>query len=213
MQIMIIKISPAHKTNIYFIYSPRVFVLHHLIAIFAIKRKRPNIYLALFRMKIKYLIVIIVLLIEHSFCHAQTFSLIVKSDSLAFLVLKSDSTTDQWRLPYPTYRFCTGDVDGDGKTDAMVGVINSTRFYPQKGKRLFVFKNKNGRVRPLWLGSKLGGILQDFRFINGRIRSLETTTDRKYVVAEYVWQVFGFSFERFIAKGVKKDVAVQLFNN
>ena len=64
--------------------------------------------------------------------YAQSFELRKQNDSLYFL--------NDWRLPYPVYQFQTGDVDGDGSEDAMVGVIKGTRFYPQEGRRLFIFK-------------------------------------------------------------------------
>ena len=140
------------------------------------------------------------------------FSLEQKNDTLSELTLRTDSTYDHWTLPYPVYRFCTGDVDGDGSIDAMVGVIKKTRYFRTKGRRLFIFKNYHGLVRPLWLGSKLGGILEDFRFTDGKIRSLESTTDGKYVVAEYRWAHFGLGFERFIAKNITKEEALVLFN-
>lgn len=140
------------------------------------------------------------------------FSLIQRNDSLYALTLQTDSTSDQWELPYPVYRFCTGDVDGDGSIDAMVGVVKGTRFHPEKGHRLFIFKNYKGLVRPLWLGSKLGGILEDFRFTDGKIRSLERTTDGRYVVAEYRWAHFGMGFERFLVKNVGREEAMNIFN-
>ena len=131
---------------------------------------------------------------------------------------------DEWRLPYPVYQFQTGDVDGDGSMDAMVGVIKKTRFYPM-GKRLFIFKQIDGtnpkgeackKVRPMWLGSKLGGILEDFRYVApaegdslGRIRALESTTDSLYVVSDYKWSGFGMKFERFVIKGVDKETALK----
>ena len=94
-------------------------------------------------------------------------------------------------------------VDGDGSTDCMVGVIKPTRYYPTPARRLFIFKNFRGHVRPLWMGSKLGGILKDFRFLpdteGGIIRAVESTTDGLFVVAEYRWQGFGMGFERFLA--------------
>ena len=142
----------------------------------------------------------------------QKFTLEQENDTLSFLTLKTDSTSDQWRLPYPVYQFCTGDVDGDGSIDAIVGVVKSTRYYKEKGRRLFIFKNYKGFVRPLWLGSKLGGILKDFRFKDGLIRSLECTTDGKYVVAEYRWAHFGMGFERFLAKNVTREEAIDIFN-
>lgn len=141
----------------------------------------------------------------------QEFSLEQKNDTLSFLTLKTDSTCDRWELPYPVYQFCTGDVDGNGSTDAMVGVVKSTRYYKEKGRRIFIFKNYNGYVRPLWMGSKLGGILEDFRFKDGLIRSLETTKDGKYVVAEYRWAHFGMGFERFLIKNVTREEAISIF--
>lgn len=143
---------------------------------------------------------------------AQTFSIEMVNDSLNYLTLKTDSTTDKWPLPYPVYRLDTADVNGDGRTEALVGVIKSTRFYPQKGRRLFVFKNYKNRVRAMWMGSKLGGILQDFRFVDGVVRSLETTTKGQYVVAEYRWQGFGFEFVRFLAVKVNREEALKVFN-
>ena len=134
----------------------------------------------------------------------QSFELRCEHDSLYWL--------NDWRLPYPVYQFQTGDVDGDGRTDAMVGVVKSTRFYKEKGRRLFIFKEVNGKARPLWLGSKLGGILQDFRFIDGRIRALETTTDGCYFVTEYKWSGFGMAFDHYIVKGTNRQTAIKYFN-
>lgn len=135
---------------------------------------------------------------------AQTYELRKTHDSLYSL--------NDWRLPYPVYQFQTGDVDGDGSIDAMVGVIKSTRFYPEKGRRLFIFKQVNGKVRPMWLGSKLGGILQDFRFKDGYIRSLEMTTDSLYVVADYKWAGFGMAFDHYLIKGTDKETATKYFS-
>lgn len=135
---------------------------------------------------------------------AQTFQLRKEHDSLFWL--------NEWRLPYPVYRFQTGDVDGDGHADAMVGVVKATRFYPEKGRRLFIFKQVKGKVRPLWLGSRLGGILQDFRFVgNGHIRSLETTAYGQYVVSEYRWGSFGMAFDHYIVKGTDRKTAYKYF--
>lgn len=161
----------------------------------------------------------------------QTFELRQENDSLYWLGVKGGSKNDAWRLPYPVYQFQTGDVDGDGSEDAMVGVIKGTRFYPEKARRLFIFKQIDGhtaageackKARPLWLGSKLGGILEDFRFVEpadtadgdrrGIIRALESTTDSLYVVSDYVWSGFGMKFDHYIIKGVDKLTAIKTFS-
>ena len=136
---------------------------------------------------------------------SQTFTLETVNDTLHYLVLTTGSEQDRWPLPYPVYQFQTGDVDGNGTVDALVGVIKKTRFHREVGRRLFILKNYHGHVRPLWMGSKLGGILQDFRYVEptgtdkaGIIRALETTADGQYVVSDYRWDDFGLSFVRFL---------------
>ena len=144
-------------------------------------------------------------------CHAQTFALERLSDSLCILTLTTDSTCDRWRLPYPVYRLETGDVDGNGTIEALVGVVKPTRFHPKPARRLFIFKNYNGLVRPLWLGSQLGGTLQDFRFRDGRVRSLETNAKGEYTVAEYRWRGFGLVFERYLIRNSEETKARETF--
>ena len=103
-------------------------------------------------------------------------------------------------------------MDGDGQADALVGVIKRTRYYPEKGRRLFIFHLVNGKSRPLWLSSKLGGTLVDFRYIaGGTVRSLETSSDGSYSVAEWRWKDFGLSFERFLVHRVDQQTAIAAF--
>ena len=144
-------------------------------------------------------------------CWGQTFSLVQKNDSLYLLTLTTDSMTHQWSLPYPVYRMETGDVDGNGTIEALVGVVKATRFYPEKGRRLFIFKNYEGLVRPMWLGSKLGGKLQDFHFYDGRLRSLETNAKGQFTVAEYRWDDFGMAFERYLIRDADEVEARLIF--
>jgi hypothetical protein len=106
-----------------------------------------------------------------------------------------------------------GDVDCNGTIEALVCVVKATRFYPEKGRRLFIFKNYQGLVRPMWMGSKLGGILQDFHYRDGCVRSLETNAKGQYTVAEYRWDDFGRAFERSLGRNVSKPEAMGVFEN
>jgi hypothetical protein len=103
-------------------------------------------------------------------------------------------------------------VDGDGQEDALVGVIKKTRFHREMGRRIFIFKQVDGKVRPLWLGSRLGATLVDFQFIEGCIRALETDGMGKYGVTDYRWNDFGMNFERFIIKNTDQETALKYFN-
>ena len=143
---------------------------------------------------------------------AQTYSIESVNDSLNYLTLKTDSTTNRWALRYPVYRLETGDVDGDGRTEALVGVIKSTRYYKQKGRRLFVFKNYKNRVRAMWMGSKLGGILQDFRFVNGVVRSLETTSSGQIRGGRISLAGLRLRICAIMAMKVERQKALKVFN-
>ena len=144
--------------------------------------------------------------------NGQTFALKQVSDSLSVLTLRTDSTFDRRQFTRPVYRFCTGDLNGDGQDEAMVGVVQRTRFYKEPARRLFIFKNYHGQIRALWMGSKLGGVLQDFRFTDGCVRSLETDNDGDFYVSEYALGKFGLKFRRFLIEKTTKDEALQIFN-
>ena len=159
----------------------------------------------------KWLLLVIGIWLTATGCQAQAFTLERQTDSLYVLTLTTDSTQNHWQLPYPVYRMETGDVDGNGTTEALVGVIKSTRFNPEMGRRLFIFKNYEGLVRPMWLGSRLGGSLQDFHFRNGVVRSLETNVKGEYTVAEYRWSGFGVRFERYLIRNVDEAKAKEMF--
>ena len=157
------------------------------------------------------------LLLVHPLCmYGQLFSLDVRNDSLSYLVLRSGGDKDcllsRWCLPYPTYGFCTGDVDGDGSVDAIVGVVKPTRFDPVPARRLFVFKQVEGHIRPLWLGSKLGGTIHDFRFTNGCVRCLHSSDSTRYHVVDYRWGSFGPADAHIIVTDVSYEEARNAFD-
>jgi hypothetical protein len=127
-----------------------------------------------------------------------------KNDSLSYVVLRTDSLTDKWELPYPVYQFQVGDIDEDGIEDVIVGVVKSTRFDSSLANRIFIFKNYQGYIRPMWMGSKLSKPLIDFRFCNtvkgSFIRSVEKEKENKYLVAEYKWRKFGLEFVQYVER-------------
>jgi len=141
-------------------------------------------------------------------------SLIRKNDSLHYVQIETDSSLDKWELPYSVYQFQIGDIDNNGKDDMLIGVVKTTRFDSTMRKRLFIFKNYKGLVRPLWLGSRLGQPLVDFSFVKanegGRVRTVEHERSGKYLVAEYKWRKFGLEFTRYITREINYDIALAL---
>ena len=142
---------------------------------------------------------------------AQRFNVRTVCDSLSYIELHTDSTTDCWPLRFPVYRWCTGDVDGDGTDEVLVGVTKTTRFDPNLARRLFIFKNLDGMIRPMWMGSQLGGILQDFRFTGGKVWTLQTSADGRYAVLQHRWRAFGLGADGFIVRNVDRDEAMRVF--
>ena len=113
-----------------------------------------------------------------------------------------DSIISQWELRFPVYRFDYGDLSGDGQNEIVVGVTKKTRYWDE-GNRLFIYKLYNGRlIRPLWLGSRLGGDILDFR-IDRTITPAQiiTTEDFKDSIVTAVYGLGGFGL-RF--KGIEK---------
>jgi hypothetical protein len=143
-------------------------------------------------------------------------SLISENDTLHFVQIKTDSSIAKWELPYPVFQFQIGDIDNNGSDDILVGVIKKTRFDSTLSKRIFIFKNYNGLIRPLWLGSRLGQPLVDFTFVKveeeARIRSLEIERSGTYLVAEYKWQKFGLEFIRYLNREIDYKEALALLN-
>ena len=124
---------------------------------------------------------------------------VFRLDSLAPSKYKLRIGSDAWPVDYPVYRFETGDVNGDGVVDAILGVVKSTRYDPVVRRRVFLFKNYKGHVRPLWFGSRLGNPIVDFHFLarEGVLRVMEREQDGSYLVADYRWQSFGMQFVRY----------------
>lgn len=142
--------------------------------------------------------------------YAQTYRLRKVNDSLSYVQLQTDSSLHEWPLPYPIYQMQTADIDNNGTEEVLIGVVKGTRFYPQKARRLFIFKNVNGKIRPMWLGSRLAGSLQDFRCVNHHIRSLEKRGD-KWLVAEFKMGQFGPSFIRYLIYDTTEQEAKKQF--
>ena len=98
-------------------------------------------------------------------------------DSLSILLhipRGSDANPSEFQLPYPTFRLSCGDLTGDGIPEIGVGVIKRTRFSPEPDKRLFLFHLTDGNlIRPLWMGSHVGGRLDDFYISDALIHTDE----------------------------------------
>lgn len=155
-------------------------------------------------------IVLIAIFCVHS-AHAQQFDIKQKGDNLWVLMLSDGqgTVTSTWQLPYPVYRFATADIDGDGSTDAVVGVFKASRYFTVSSRRVFIFKNFGGRVRPLWLGSRLGGDLVDFAVVGSTIRAIEVA-EHGYVVSNYTWKGFGMGFQSLVATSDNLDECYNL---
>lgn len=134
------------------------------------------------------------------------------NDSLYYIRLQTDSSLNEWELPYPVYQFATGDIDNDQIEDILVGVVKSTRFDSVPNKRLFIFKNYQGYIRPKWLGSKMPQPLEDFSLVNNvlgskNILTIEKEKSGNYLVAEYKWRKFGIEFVKYLEKEIDLQTA------
>ena len=112
--------------------------------------------------------------------------------------VRGDSVIDTWKLDYPVYRFTCGDMTGDSIPEVLVGTIKATRYRPEKDKRLFIFHLYKGRfIRPLWLGSRVGCPLIDFKVETDSMPNLVHTWERKDNgdTIEVLYQLKGFGLK------------------
>lgn len=125
---------------------------------------------------------------------------------------ESGATLDQAVFRYAAYRLDTADVDRNGKTDVLVGLIKSTEFDPLEKKRLFILRIDHGQLRPLWLGSKVCQELVDFRSQrNGMIMTLEKNKNDNYALGCYEWQGFGLTLIKYTHDEITFREALQAF--
>jgi hypothetical protein len=124
--------------------------------------------------------------------------------------------TNAIRVSFPVYHFEIADIDNNGMKDILLGVVKRTHFDPVIRKRLFAYRIDQGYIRPLWLSSKVGKLLEDFKTINENnrviIRTIEKDDQKNYYVGEYRWDEFGLSWIRYLGERISYDKAFKLFN-
>lgn len=114
-----------------------------------------------------------------------------------------DSLMDVWSIRDSVYQFDCGDMNADSIPEILVGVICATRYRPEMDKRLYIFKLYKGElIRPLWLGSRVGLPLADFRVerdsVPNMVHTWEWDTDSTLVQAIYRLQGFGLKFVTYL---------------
>lgn len=103
----------------------------------------------------------------------------------------------RWR----PWKLVLADVDGDRRTDLLVGLHKSTRFFPAPHACLFVYRFTGSTVKPLWLGSSLGAPLVDFaagpvgKDPRAQLCALQRARDGRWELALFRWRDFGFALE------------------
>jgi hypothetical protein len=112
------------------------------------------------------------------------------------------------------YQMDTADVNRDGRTEILIGLIKPTEFDPEERKRLFILRIDEGQLRPLWLGSKVCQQLVDFKALaNGVVRTLEKTKQGNYAIGIYQWQGFGLTLMEYTSNEKPYDEAITIFNS
>lgn len=135
--------------------------------------------------------------------HRVWLSSVDDTTSMLHVIHLTDQRADSMRLPWPIFRLDTGDVTGNGIPEIAVGVTKSSRYWPTPARRLFIYQLIDGyRIRPLWLGSRVGWPLQDFHVrhdsLPARIITTEQKADSTLLYGQYRYKGFGLTFEKYL---------------
>ena len=121
-----------------------------------------------------------------------------------------------------------GDINGDGEMELAVCVYKTTKFHPVLAKRPFFYGMKEGKLEPVWLGSRLARPFDDYILADvdhddiDEIVSIEFLEDGGQVFAVYDWKGFGFEVKAVTEKlagqaaflnhlhGKQGDIAVEV---
>ena len=94
------------------------------------------------------------------------------------------------------------DVDGDGRSEIIVGVFKATKFFTAPHNCLFIYEFSGETALPKWLGSSLSRPFTDFIFADldneagDELIAMETTLEKRKGVSVYHWNSFGFTLAR-----------------
>lgn len=128
------------------------------------------------------------------------------------LLASNGHVSDQIVFKYPLYQLDTADVNRDGNTDILVGLVKPTEFNPQPGRRLFILRIDEGHLRPLWLGSSVCQELVDFKTLDrGVVQTLEKTNEGNFAIGLYEWQGFGLTLIRYVHNEITQNEASAIF--
>ena len=113
--------------------------------------------------------------------------------------LRKGKIVDEWTIAHPCYRFDCGDLTGDGVPEILVGPVKRTKYRADRGKRLFIFHLFRGKfIRPLWLGSRVGGPLVDFKVEDGMVHTWEEGQNGDTIQSLYKHGGFGLQFVKYL---------------
>lgn len=120
----------------------------------------------------------------------------MKSDSLKTLLIEREWPGGKpvgRRFVPPLFKLYLADIDGNGSEDLIAGVERTIR--GRVWRRVYVYQSRRPDFPPLWLGSRLSFVLEDFSLTKVRGRLALRAVERhfgKRVSSDYLWYTFGF---------------------
>lgn len=130
---------------------------------------------------------------------------------------RSGETEHSVMLKYDMYKMESGDINNDGRTDIVLGVIKRSKFDPEKRRRIFLLQTDHNRLRPLWLGTRTCRDLVDFSVLKkGRITAIitiEKEGNNFYCTGEYCWNNFGLRLIKYTNQHISLTKADEILKN
>jgi len=120
------------------------------------------------------------------------------------VVLEDAGSSRRIPVAWPVWTFQRGDVDRDGCDELVLGVVKRNRFDSTARRRVQVWRVDRGRLRPGWLGTRLGGVLDTFAIDDSGRLVVREQSGSRWQVSRWRWNTFGFERDSVLAGGLRR---------
>jgi hypothetical protein len=123
----------------------------------------------------------------------------LQSDNYILTLFNQSDTSNTIKLYGQLSEIQISDINNDGNSDILLGIIKKVHFDPTFKKRINIYSYQNHNLQPLWLGTKFIYNIECFNVKKlenfNYLYTLEVDNNGKRFQGIYEWNDFGFALK------------------